>query len=89
MNRNNIKSKGYISWGSDAINRSYLSEFSQKYSEGTKIRSNAYPELDGMELKGQYVLERPATNANISNIEYYEQIAAEYDVILRFTEEVQ
>ena len=32
--------------------RGYLSEFSQKYSEGTKIRSNAYPELDGQELKG-------------------------------------
>ncbi len=69
--------------------REYLSEFSQKYSEGTKIRSNAYPELDGQGLKGQYILEIPASNANISNIDYYKQIAAEYDVILRFTEEVQ
>lgn len=69
--------------------RGYLSEFSQKYSEGTKIRSNAYPELDGQELKGQYILEIPASNADISNIDYYKQIAAEYDVILRFTEEVQ
>lgn len=69
--------------------RGYLSEFSQKYSEGTKIRSNAYPELDGQELKGQYILEIPASNADISNIDYYKQIAAEYDVILRFMEEVQ
>ena len=69
--------------------RGYLSEFSKKYSEGTKIRSNAYPELDGQELKGQYILEIPASNANISNIDYYKQIAAEYDVILRFREEVQ
>ncbi|MBR6627859.1 MAG: hypothetical protein IKL04_07785, partial [Lachnospiraceae bacterium] len=69
--------------------RGYLSEFSHKYSEGTKIRSNAYPELDGQELKGQYILEIPANNADISNIDYYKQIATEYDVILRFTEEVK
>ena len=69
--------------------KEYLSDFSQKYSEGTRIRSNAYPELDGQELKGQYILEIPANNASISNIDYYKQIAAEYDVILRFTEEVQ
>ena len=69
--------------------RGYLSEFSQKYSEGTRIRSNAYPELDGQELKGQYILEVPASNADISNIDYYKQIAAEYDVILRFTEEME
>ncbi len=31
----------------------------------------------------------PTSNADISNIDYYKQIAAEYDVILRFTEEVQ
>ena len=66
--------------------RRYLSEFSSKYSEGTKIRSNAYPELDGQELRGQYILEIPASNANLSNIDYYEKIASEYDVILRFTE---
>lgn len=69
--------------------RSYLSEFSQKYLEWTKIRSNAYPELDGKELKGQYILEIPATNASIPNIDFYEKIAEEYDVTLRFTEEIQ
>ena len=74
---------------SEETYRRYLSEFSSKYSEGTKIRSNAYLELDGQELRGQYILEIPASNANLSNIDYYEKIASEYDVILRFTEEVQ
>ena len=74
---------------SEETYRRYLSEFSSKYSEGIKIRSNAYPELDGQELRGQYILEIPASNANLSNIDYYEKIASEYDVILRFTEEVQ
>ena len=67
--------------------RKYLSEFSTKYSKGTKIRSNAYPELDGQALQGQYILEIPASNADLANIEYYKNIASEYDVILRFTEE--
>lgn len=67
--------------------REYLSEFSRKYSRGTVIRSNAYPELDGQQLNGQYILEIPASNANLDNIEHYKKIAAEYDVILRFTEE--
>ena len=74
---------------SEKTYRGYLTEFSQKYSEGTKIRSNAYPELDGQALKGQYILEIPASNANIKNIDHYKRIAAEYDVIIRFTEEVQ
>ena len=53
------------------------SRYSSKYSEGTKIRSNVYPELDGQELRGQYILEIPASNANLSNIDYYEKIASE------------
>ena len=72
---------------SEETYRKYLSEFSSKYSEGTKIRSNAYPELDGQELKGHYILEIPASNANIVNIAQFKKIAAEYGVILRFTEE--
>lgn len=35
------------------------------------------------------ILEIPESNANLSYIEYYEKNASEYDVILRFTEEVQ
>lgn len=69
--------------------REYLSEFSQKYSRGTKIRSNAYPGLDGLPLEGQYILEIPSSNAKLKNIEYYEKIAKEYGVILRFTEEIR
>ena len=69
--------------------RKYLSEFKEKYSKGTKIRSNTYPQLDGMELNGQYILEIPATNAMLSDIDYYKKIAEEYDVILRFTEEIK
>lgn len=63
--------------------------FHQNIPKEQKIRSNAYLELDGQELRGQYILEIPASNANLSNIDYYEKIASEYDVILRFTEEVQ
>ena len=74
---------------SEETYRKYLSEFSTKYSKGTKIRSNAYPELDGTTLQGQYILEIPASNADLSNIEYYKEIASEYDVILRFTEEIR
>lgn len=46
-----------------------------------------YEELDGKVLEGQYILEIPASNATLPNIEHYKEIAAEYDVILRFTEE--
>lgn len=69
--------------------RSYLSEFENKYARGTIIRSNAYPKLDGKQLEGRYILEIPASNEVIENIEKYKRIAAEYDVTLRFTEEIQ
>lgn len=69
--------------------RKYLSEFNEKYSRGTEIRSNAFPELDGTKLNGQYILEIPLQNASLSNIEDYKNIAKEYDVILRFTEEIK
>ncbi len=47
----------------------------------------SWSNLTGKVLIGQYILEIPATNANIPNIEYFKSIAKEYDVILRFTEE--
>jgi len=72
---------------SEATFRSYLSEFKNKYSEETIIRSNKYPVIDGTPLKGSYILEIPATNENLSNIDHYKQIAAEYGVTLRFTAE--
>ena len=68
--------------------RSYLREFEQKYSVGTEIRSQKYKnELYGKVLEGSYILEVPASNAKLPNIDYYKQIASEYDVTLRFTEE--
>ena len=66
--------------------RKYLLKFSQKYSVGTEIRSNKYQILDGLKLKGQYVLEIPAINADLPNIQHLKDIAEEYDVILRFLE---
>ena len=42
-----------------------------------------------MKLEGQYILEIPAGNANIENIKYFESIAEEYGVKLRFLEEVE
>lgn len=33
--------------------------------------------------------EVPATNAKLENICYYEKIAEEYDVVLRFTEKIE
>ena len=67
--------------------RSYLSEFKEKYSAGTIIRSDKYPQIDGQPLKGRYILEIPASNADLPNIQHFKDIAAEYDVTLRFTEE--
>ncbi|WP_242308366.1 WXG100 family type VII secretion target [Bacillus cereus group sp. BfR-BA-01524] len=64
--------------------REYLKEMNKKYSAGTKIRSNAYPELDGKPLEGKQILEIPATNKNITDIEKYKEIAKEYRIELRF-----
>ncbi|MEC2077220.1 hypothetical protein [Metabacillus fastidiosus] len=67
--------------------RTYLKEMDQKYSVGTKIRSNRRPELDGRKLEGELILEIPASNKNLPNIERYKQIAKEYEIKLRFMEE--
>ena len=67
--------------------KEYLKEMTKKYSVGIKIRSNAYPELDGKPLEGKLILEIPATNKNISDIERYKQIAKDYEIELRFMEE--
>ena len=72
---------------SESTYRKYLSEFSEKYSVGTQIRSNKYPQIDGLNLQGKYVLEIPSSNANLPNLEDYKKIASEYDVVLRFTDE--
>ena len=67
--------------------RKYLSEIESKYAVGTEIRSNTYPDIDGKVLQGEYILEIPATNANSSNIDRYKEIAAEYNVKLKFLKE--
>lgn len=36
-----------------------------------------------------YILEIQTSNSDISNIKYFEDIAGEYGVKLRFTEEIQ
>lgn len=72
---------------SEATYRKYLSEFSEKYSRGTKIRSNAYPALDGMELNGQHIFEITIINLTIPNIGNYMRIAQEYDVVFRLIKE--
>lgn len=66
--------------------RGYLSEI---YSVGTVIRSDKYPQLDGLKLDGDYILEIPASNAKLNNIKHFEDIAKEYNVKLRFTEKLQ
>ena len=67
--------------------RGYLSEIKEKYSEGTIIRSDKYPQIDGQPLKGKYILEIPDSNKNLPDIQRFKDIATEYDVTLRFTEE--
>ena len=69
--------------------------YQKKHIETTYLKLNKntvlvqYPELDGLKLEGDYILEIPASNADISNIQYYEDIAEEYGIKLRFTEEIQ
>ena len=67
----------------------YLKEFAQKYSPGTRIRSNKYiDDIDGKFLEGTYVLEIPDSNLNLSNIQEYIDYAWEhYNVKLRFRPE--
>ena len=68
----------------EATYRMYLNELPAKYSPGTKIRSNVYPELDGLQLEGKFILEIPEANRSLSNIGDYIRIAKEYGVELRF-----
>lgn len=65
----------------------YLKEIDSKYSPGTKIRSNKYPELDGQYLQGQKILEVPDVNQNSPNKAIFEAKAAEYDVVIRYRPE--
>jgi hypothetical protein len=68
----------------------YCKEFTSKYPEGKKIRSNAYPKLDGTVLKGKAILEVPAENLKPEYAERrtrLEAIAKENGVEIRYTPE--
>ena len=65
----------------------YVNEIAQKYPRGKKIRSNAYPELDGQTLQGEYILEIPASNQFLPNIRIYINYARKKGVTIRFRPE--
>ncbi|MBZ2151548.1 hypothetical protein K1I86_02365 [Streptococcus cristatus] len=67
--------------------RGYLQELQNKYSVGEIIRSNKYPEIDGLKLEGKHILEIPDSNKHLPDIEKFKEIAKEYGVELRFTKE--
>ncbi|MBO4616445.1 MAG: hypothetical protein J5717_03775, partial [Lachnospiraceae bacterium] len=76
----------------DATFIGYLEEFEEKYKVGTPITTrkddyeDLYTEYGGV-LQGEYILEVPATNENIENIEHFKELAAQYNVTIRFTDE--
>ncbi len=65
----------------------YLQEMDNKYSAGTIIRSNKYPELDGQVLSGNKILEVPLNNQNSSKLAEFTQLANQYNVTIRFRPE--
>jgi DNA anti-recombination protein RmuC len=65
----------------------FLSELKSKYAEGTKIRSDKYPNIDGQPLKGKYVLEVPESNAKSPNFEAFKAKAAAAGVEIRLRPE--
>ncbi len=68
--------------------KKYLSELKSKYAKGTKINSPKYgDDLKGKVLEGNYYLEIPSSNMDLPNIEYYENIAKEYDVTIIYMDE--
>ena len=67
--------------------RTYLREIKAKYGEGTIIRSDKYPDLDGQPLRGHYVLEVPDSNMSAATRAQFEQIAREEGIMIRYTNE--
>ena len=65
----------------------YLKEIDQKYSPGTKIRSNKYPSLDGELLQGNKILEVPESNMNSSKLAEFTALANQYNTEIRFKPE--
>lgn len=67
----------------------YLKEMKNKYAPGTPIKSTKYKaQLDGKVLAGKQILEIPASNKNLSNIDYFINFAkTNYNITIRFTPE--
>lgn len=61
----------------------YLKEIKEKYPRGKKIRSNAYPDLDGELLRRDYFLKIPASNQFIPNLSKFITAANKCGVTLR------
>lgn len=62
----------------------YLKEFNQKYSSGTVIRSNKYPDINGQTLQGNKILEVPASNQNSPKFTEFTNLASQYHVTIRY-----
>ncbi|WP_080874145.1 hypothetical protein [Oceanobacillus timonensis] len=77
----------YLDNISDRDFRTHLAEFENKYKKGTLIRSNQYKEINGQKLHGEYILELPASNLKSEKLTYFKDMAAEYNVTLRFLKE--
>ena len=69
---------------SESSFRGYLEEFENKYKVDYLIKAK---DLSGERLKGEYILEIPASNLDTENLDYYIQLAKEYNVTIRFREE--
>lgn len=68
--------------------KKYLSELKSKYAIGTEINSPKYGSaLKGKVLEGDYYLEIPSSNKDLPNIEYFENLAKEYDVTIIYKDE--
>ncbi len=65
----------------------YVREIDKKYAPGTQIRSNKYPELDGVVLNGQKILEVPDINLNANNRQAFEAIAFQHGVEIKYVPE--
>jgi len=65
----------------------YLKEMQNKYSAGTTIRSNKYPDLDGQQLSGKQILEIPASNSTFPKLQEYVDLAQTYGIEIRFRPE--
>ncbi len=67
--------------------RGHLQEMINKYSPGTKIRSNVYTDI-GETIEGKMYLEIPKTNETFSKIAEYKNIAQnEYGIEIIFLTE--